>query len=187
MKVAVCAIAKQENLYIREFIEYYRDLGIKKIILYDNNELNGENFKDILKNEILIGFVEIIDYRGIISPQINAYNNCYENNKKKFDWIAFYDIDEFLYIENYTDINKFLAKPIFSNCSSILINWRYYGDNDQLFYDPRPLKVRFPIYFNFSKNKDYDKYFFSAAKSIVKGGLNISWAHFPHFLIFPII
>ena len=36
--------------------------------------------------------------------------------------------------------------------------------------------------FNFSKNKSYDKFFYAAAKSIVRGGLNLSWAHFPHFI-----
>ena len=182
INAAICVIAKQENLYIREFIDYYKDLGIKKIILYDNNDLEGENFNDILNDEIIKGFIEIIDYRGKISPQIKVYNDCYENNKNKYDWIAFYDVDEYLYLENYTNINEFLSLPIFNNCSSILINWRYYGDNNNIYYEPKPLKTRFSVPFNFLKNRIYDKYFFSASKSIIKGGLNISWAHFPHFL-----
>ena len=39
INIAICTVAKQENLYIEEFIEYYRNLGIKKIILYDNNDI----------------------------------------------------------------------------------------------------------------------------------------------------
>ena len=31
--VALCVIAKNENLYIKEFVEYYKNLGIKKIYL----------------------------------------------------------------------------------------------------------------------------------------------------------
>jgi hypothetical protein len=31
--VALCVIAKNENLYIKEFVEYYKNLGIKKIFL----------------------------------------------------------------------------------------------------------------------------------------------------------
>ena len=44
MKTALCAIAKNENLYIREWVEYYMKLGFSNIILYDNNNINGERF-----------------------------------------------------------------------------------------------------------------------------------------------
>lgn len=180
--VAICAIAKQENLYIEEFVEYYRNLGIKKIILYDNNDLKGETFNEVLSNQILEDFVEIKDYRGMISPQIKAYNDCYINNNNKYEWIAFYDIDEFLYIKNYSNINYFLSLPKFEKCSSILINWRYYGDNNNIYYEAKPVKKRFTQPYKFQSNKTYDKYFLAAAKSIVRGGLNLSWAHFPHFI-----
>ena len=46
--IAICSIGKQENLYIEEFVEYYKNLGFKKIFLYDNNELGGENFSEVL-------------------------------------------------------------------------------------------------------------------------------------------
>ena len=63
-----------------------------------------------------------------------------------------------------------------------LINWKYYGDNDNLYYDPRPLQERFnkPFYFN-NINK-MDQYLYCAGKSIVRSGLNLSWEHFPHIL-----
>jgi len=182
LNVAICVIAKQENLYINEFVDYYKDLGIKKIFIYDNNEFSGENFKVILDEEISKGFVEIIDFRGINSPQIKAYNDCYINNRKYFDWLAFYDVDEFLYLRNYSNINEFLSLKKFEKCSSILINWMYYGDNNKILYEQKPLKNRFTHPFYFSNNKIYDKYYYSAAKSIIRGRLNISWAHFPHFL-----
>ena len=180
--IAMCSIAKKENLYIEEFVEHYKNLGFKKIFLYDNNELGGENFSEVLGNYINNNFVEIKNYRGMLSPQKKAYNDCYVNNNINYDWIAFYDIDEFLYIINYTNINKFLSLPKFKKCSSILINWKYYGDNNNIYYEQKPVQYRFTQPFIFLKNKTYDKYFFSAAKSIVKGGLNLTWAHFPHFI-----
>ena len=184
LSVAICVIAKEENLYIKEFINYYKNLGVKKIFLYDNNEINGENFNDILNDEIRNKFIEIINYRGKISPQILAYDDCFLKNKNKYDWIAFYDVDEFLFIENYNNINEFLSQQKFNNCSSILINWRYYGDNNNIYYEPKELKKRFINPFSFNPNKTYNKYFYSAAKSIVRGRgkANLKWAHFPHFL-----
>ena len=182
ISVALCVIAKQENLYIKEFVEYYKNLGIKKIFLYDNNDIDGETFNELLMNEVVQNFIEIIDYRGMNSPQIQAYNNCYINNRNTFDWIAFYDVDEFLYLKNFSNINEFLSLSKFKKCSSILINWRYYGDNDKIYYEPKPLRIRFTKPFEFSKTKKYDIYFYSASKSIIRGNLNITWAHFPHFI-----
>ena len=73
--------------------------------------------------------------------------------------------------------------PRFLKCQSIIINWKYYGDNDKLCYDPKPVTQRFskPFYFT-EENKNYNKFLFSAAKTIVRGGLNITWQLFPHYL-----
>ena len=181
-KTSICLIVKQENRYIKEFINYYRKLKINKIFVYDNNDLNGEHLEDILSKYIKYNLVEIINYRGKYKPQKQAYNHCYINYNKDYNWMAFYDADEYLYINNYTNINKFLSLPQFNNCSSILINWKYYGDNDNIYYEPKPLQQRFtkPFYFN-NKNKK-NIYFYCAAKSIIRSGLNLTWAHFPHYL-----
>ena len=55
IKVCICTIGKDENLYIIEFVEHYLHYGVDKIFLYDNNELNGERFNDILNDYIKIG------------------------------------------------------------------------------------------------------------------------------------
>lgn len=38
MKVAICVIARLENNYLREWVEYYLKLGVDTIFLGDNNE-----------------------------------------------------------------------------------------------------------------------------------------------------
>ena len=178
---AICTVAKQEVLYIKEFVDYYKKIGAKKIFLYDNNEISGENFDKILFDEVVDDFVEIINYRGLYKPQQKAYNDCYINNQNKFDWFAFFDVDEFLYLENNSNIIDFLSLSQFENCSSILINWKYYGDNNHIYYEPKSVQERFLKPFSFP---DYltKSTFYAAAKSIIRTKLNITWAHFPHFL-----
>ena len=89
MKTALCAIAKNENLYIREWVEYYMKLGFSNIILYDNNDINGECFEEVINDYIESGFVKIINFRGKFVCQLTAYNDCFLRFKKDFDWIAF--------------------------------------------------------------------------------------------------
>ena len=60
IKTAICLIAKQENRYINEFVEYYRKLGINKIFLYDNNDINGEKFEEVLSKYIMHKLVDLI-------------------------------------------------------------------------------------------------------------------------------
>ena len=42
IKVALCTMGKQENLYVKEFISYYIRLGMDKIFIYDDNDNNTE-------------------------------------------------------------------------------------------------------------------------------------------------
>jgi hypothetical protein len=46
IKVALCTMGREENLYVKEFVFYYKKLGIDKIFIYDDNELNTERIKD---------------------------------------------------------------------------------------------------------------------------------------------
>jgi len=176
-------VAKNENKYISEFVNYYFRLGFNKIILFDNNDINGEKIEDPIQKYIKMHFIKLINYRGIFKPQKKAYNECYTKYNNKFDWIAFLDTDEFLYINNYKNINKFLSLKKFENCSNILINWKIYGDNEKLFSENKPVEKRFikPFYFKNGNKSDF-KYLYSAAKPIAKSKLNLRWKYFPHFL-----
>ena len=119
-------------------------MGINKIFIYDNNDKNDEKFDLVLKDYIDNGFVEIIDFRGKIAPQIKAMEDCRKNNFKKFDWLIFFDMDEFIFLRNYTNINDFLNRKIFYKCQRIQLNWYVHTDNNLFYYDNRTLFERFP-------------------------------------------
>ena len=117
MKTLLCAIVKNENRYINEWIVYHKNIGFDGIILYDNNDIDGE-----ILNVKQDDFIRIVDYRGkhIVVPsdisvfkmkythgiQEQAYNDCYLNQADDYDWVAFFDIDEFLFIENNIKIKE---------------------------------------------------------------------------------
>ena len=167
--VAMCVIAKNENLYINEFINYYKKLGINKIYLYDNNDIFGENFIVLLKKDIKSKFVEIINIRGKNLIQNYSYNDCYKKHLNDYSWFIIVDVDEYLYIKNGVSLYNFLNDKKFENCNNILINHKMYGDSDLLYYDKRPLYQRF------TKNYKYKNFM----KSIVRGGLIYAkmWLH----------
>lgn len=130
-KVMLCCIAKMENVYIREFVKYYKDLGFDNICLYDNNDPDGERFEDVIEDYIKSGFVILKDVRGQKLKQIPSYTECYNQYKNKYDWIAFFDIDEFLHIDGGMNIKQFLAQDMFNdrgiNC--VRVCWKQFDDS----------------------------------------------------------
>ena len=170
--VCLCAICKNEKLYILEFVQYYQKLGYKKIVIFDNNDINGEKIDRILKYYISNNFVEIIDVRGLGKIQIAAYNYCFEKNYNLYDWISFFDIDEFLYIKNNLNINNYIYNERFQKCQSIILSSKICNDNGLERYDSRPLNERFR---NCKKRQIH-------VKSIVRGKIQKQYfpsAHIP--------
>ena len=128
-----------------------KKIGYDKIFIYDNNDIGDERFENILNKHISSNFVQIINYRGYRgkrqSPQSDAFIDCYEKNKNNYDWLSFFDFDEFLEINKNKNIKEYLNNKIFKKCA-IKINWLMFLDNDLLYYENIPLQKRFttPLY-----------------------------------------
>ena len=146
LKVCLCVIGKKENLYVKEYIEHYKKIGYNHIFIYDNNDINDEKFEDIIQKDIICGFVTIINYRGYILDQTNAYKDCYEKNNRDYDWLSFFDFDEFLEFNNKNQtIQTFLSSKRYVNCQNIKINWLIYKNNNSLYYNNNTLQKRLTI------------------------------------------
>lgn len=175
-KIALCCIAKMENEYIRFFVEYYKSLHFDKILLYDNNDPDGEHFEEIINDYIQSGFVEVIDYRGRKVAQLSAYQDCYDKYNKQFDWIAFFDCDEFLtFADGTIDIHTFLNPIRFKHFQIVHVNWMVYGDNDQLDNDGRSIidRLRCPVLPYDFKPVGSLMPENNHIKSIIRGGLSV--------------
>ena len=143
-KVCLCTPAKNENRYIREFVEHYEKYGVDKIFLYDNNDIKGEKFDEILRDYIEKGFVEVRDWRGKAKALMQMMNDCYQTNYQIYDWLIFYELDEYIHLSNYTNVKPFLNLPRFKHCEVIYLNLICHTDNNLIYYDNRSLAERFP-------------------------------------------
>ena len=164
-RVCICTLGKEENKYIREFIYHYKNYGVDKIYLYDNNDLNGEYFESVINDYINEDFVEIFNWRGKKSSIYKIMNECYYKNNNNYNWIIFYEIDEFIHLSNYTNIKTFLKEKKFKNCQIIYLNLIVHNDNSQLYYQNISLFKRFPN--KVSKSTEH----FLQVKMIIKGGI----------------
>jgi hypothetical protein len=88
-------MAKQENIYAKELIEYYINLGVEKFIFGDNNLPNTEKLSDILQVYISNGIVDIIEIFGSAIGQSEFQQSIYEKYKTKCGWFLYFDFDEY--------------------------------------------------------------------------------------------
>ena len=121
------------------------------------------------------------DYRNRKVCQLDAYNECYLTYGDEYDWIAFFDIDEFMFIHGNQTINEYLSQKEFSNYDMIHINWMLFGDGGKLKNDGRPLLQRItkPLDINIQTQYNFPDNFH--IKSIIRGGLKkVIWNQTPH-------
>lgn len=144
IKICICSLGKKENKYIREFVEFYWKHGVDNIFLYDNNDIGGEKFEEVIKDYIDEGFVKLRNWRGTKKTQFKILDDCYAKNKNNYDWFLIYDIDEYIHLNNYSKIKDFLNEKKFDNCTKIYLNWVVHTDNNQIHYENKSLFERFP-------------------------------------------
>lgn len=180
MKVALCAIARLENNYIKEWVEHYKNVGFDKIFLYDNNHDGEEHFEDVIGDYIDEGFVEIIDVRNKVGDvQQPAYNECYHKHSDEFDYMAFFDIDEFLCLNNkFKDIKDFLLNVSKNGFNCVKINWVIYTDNNLITIKDNNYSIK-----RFDNSKKIKN---KQCKSIIKTNLDITInsCHGAHYIAF---
>ena len=93
------------------------------------------------------------------------FQDCLNKNYYKYNWLLFYDIDEFIYLRKFINIKTFLKQKRFDKCQSIQLNVFFHSDNNLLYYDNRTLSERFPEKIKTPRG---------ALKSILKGNIKIN-------------
>ena len=178
-RVVICALAKNEHLYINEWVNHYVKLGVDKIYLYDNDNETSPYIGDYIDRK---DKVEIINYRGVQRPKLqhDIYTEFY--NTHEFDWCLFCDIDEFLF--GVKNIHEFVSRPQFRHINQIRIKWRLFGDNELIKRDTSvPVVKAFTKEVINSLNRNLiDKgNLENQGKAMVRGGLKNVVVRSPHF------
>jgi len=116
MKIALVCIAKNEDNYLEEWINYHKKIGFDDIFVYQNNW----RFKKYISD------VNFIEYDGEIK-QLPAYNSFINSYKNDYDWVCFIDVDEFITLKKHKNIKELISD--YNDYDSIALNWALFGDN----------------------------------------------------------
>jgi hypothetical protein len=100
--LSVCSIYRDHAAYLREWIEFHRLVGADRFFLYDNE--SADEHAEVLSPYVERGIVEVHEWPSPASERQNqywglrgAFDDCLARHRDDSRWIAFIDVDEFLF------------------------------------------------------------------------------------------
>lgn len=139
MKSIICAIVKNEQRYIREWVEHYLKQGFDKIYIFEDygsnthsNELQDYIDSDKVELTSLADSKFIPCHKKGTMVQGHLYSKFLQKCRDEHlaDWCGFFDVDEFIMFEDGWDLNK--LEEEFSQYGGILLSWKLYGANGHI-------------------------------------------------------
>lgn len=133
--LAVVAILKNEGHYLKEWLDYHLLAGVSHFYLYDND--STDDYDAIVAPYVAAGLVTSNKISGG-SAQFAAYDFAVRDYRFQCRYMAFIDLDEFIYPKNTTDtiaatLNEILKK--FPDASGLAVNWQLFGSNGEITAD----------------------------------------------------
>jgi hypothetical protein len=125
--LSICAIFKDEAPYLPEWIEFHRLVGVEHFFLYDN--LSADGGREVLEPWVRAGVVTISDCSIPLGQggQGWAYADALERARGRTRWLAFIDLDEFLFSPAPTPLPEVLRE--YEEHPGVIVNWQVYGSS----------------------------------------------------------
>lgn len=138
-RIAVVCIAKSEDYYLYEWLDYHFRLGFDDAYVYTNDWEYTGALPDTEGHA-----VSFIPWPGR-RVQLAAYNDFIARFASRYDWAAFIDVDE--YIANNTGRPFRDVLSGYSCQRQLAVNWRIMGDSGITSFDPSytSLAMRFTM------------------------------------------
>jgi hypothetical protein len=122
--LAMCAGYRNEAPYLAEWIEFHRLVGVEHFFLY--NARSTDHHREVLAPYIEDGVVTLNpDWEGISYQQADTFTECLRAHGHESRWIAFIDIDEFLFSPTGRPLPELLVE--YEQWPAVAVNWALFG------------------------------------------------------------
>lgn len=120
-ELAVCAIFKNEAPYLAEWLTFHEGIGVDHFYLY--NDASEDNFSEVIAPWMARGMITLTDWP--VHAQVAAYNDCIRRFRMQARWIAFLDLDEFLFSPTGQQVPDVLT--MYRGVSALFVYWVLFG------------------------------------------------------------
>jgi hypothetical protein len=146
--LSVCAIYRDEGDYLAEWVEFHRAVGVERFFLYNN--FSADHHREVLAPYVEQGIVEVRDWPVLDGRvgQIAAYDDCLRWHRYDSKWIAFLDLDEFLFSPGERPLASVLAG--YEDWPAVAVRWVMFGTSGH------ETRVRGLVTENFRRRIEFD-------------------------------
>jgi hypothetical protein len=120
--LSICALYRNEASYLLEWLEFHRLVGVERFFLYNNRSTDAH--RDVLSPFVDDGTVVVHDFPEF-PPQVPAYEDCLRQHRDDSRWIAFIDIDEFLFSPTLQPVSEVLTE--YEAWPGVGVHWAMFG------------------------------------------------------------
>jgi hypothetical protein len=107
LRLGVVVIVRNEAPYLEEWLAYHIALGVDHVFLYDNG--SDDDLHAVVERHVNHGLLTVIHW-PLPGGQLDAYSHALRFFGPSVDWLAFFDVDEFIVPLVDDDIPTFLAR-----------------------------------------------------------------------------
>ena len=104
--LSVCAQFRDEGPYLDEWLRFHVRAGVDHFFLY--NDVSADNFEEVLRPWMEAGQVTLNHSKGRTQEEI--YTHCLVKARLKTRWLAFIDLDEFLFTPSGLPLSECLKR-----------------------------------------------------------------------------
>ena len=153
--LSIVAVYRDEAVYLPEWIEFHLMVGVERFFLYNN--FSVDDHREVLAPYVEEGTVVIHDW-PVFPGQLPAYNDAIRRHRADSRWLAFIDVDEFLFSPAGKPLPEVLRE--YEQWPGVLVNWAIFGSSG---HQTKPPGLVIENYVNRSDDEDGKR----MAKSIV--------------------
>ena len=107
LQLGVVVIIRDEAPYLNEWLAYHHALGVRHFFIYDNG--STDELHEVIEPWVNHGLVTLVHW-PLPGGQIDAYSHALRFYGPSLDWLAYFDVDEFVVPLVDDDIPSVLAR-----------------------------------------------------------------------------
>lgn len=126
-RLAAFTLFRNEAPELAEWIEFHRLVGVEHFYLYDHQ--SDDASREVLAPYLERGVVTLSEWSGsayLHEVQIAALRDCVRRVRRETRWLAFFDVDEFLFPRREDSLVEVLERH-YRACSSVSVHWCNFG------------------------------------------------------------
>ena len=148
-RACILATARNEGLYLLEWVAYHQVIGFEKLIIYSNDNTDGsDELLSALHDAGQITWIRnSVEAAAVPSGRPMVTHSSVASRPEVLDyaWTLVIDLDEFFVpdAETFGSVLEFLDWSERRKVDAIAINWLLVGANGQTRWRDEPMSVRF--------------------------------------------